>query len=75
MRPEALSDTLTLRNAAAAAARPVRTPMAGVKTREWAILMATTDRGFASMDPDKQREIATKCGKEGGTSSETRTCH
>jgi general stress protein YciG len=25
--------------------------------------MATTDRGFASMDPDKQRGIASKGGK------------
>ncbi|HEX6465387.1 MAG TPA: KGG domain-containing protein [Vicinamibacterales bacterium] len=25
--------------------------------------MATTDRGFASMDPDKQRKIASKGGK------------
>jgi general stress protein YciG len=26
--------------------------------------MATEDRGFASMDPEKQREIASKGGKE-----------
>ena len=25
--------------------------------------MAEKDRGFASMDPDKQREIASKAGK------------
>jgi len=28
--------------------------------------MATQDRGFASMDPDKQREIASKGGKSSG---------
>jgi general stress protein YciG len=26
--------------------------------------MATEDRGFASMDPEKQREIASKGGRE-----------
>lgn len=28
--------------------------------------MATSDRGFASMDDDKQREIASKGGSESG---------
>lgn len=28
--------------------------------------MATSDRGFASMDPDKQREIASKGGRAQG---------
>ena len=28
--------------------------------------MATSDRGFASMDPEKQREIASKGGKSQG---------
>jgi general stress protein YciG len=28
--------------------------------------MATEDRGFASMDPEKRREIASKGGKESG---------
>lgn len=28
--------------------------------------MATSDRGFASMDEDKQREIASKGGKASG---------
>lgn len=30
--------------------------------------MATSDRGFASMDEDKQREIASKGGKASGGS-------
>ncbi len=37
--------------------------------------MATSDRGFASMDPDKQREIASKGGKashSGGRTTSTR---
>jgi len=29
--------------------------------------MATDDRGFASMDEDKQREIASKGGKASGS--------
>lgn len=28
--------------------------------------MATSDRGFASMDPDKQKEIASKGGQASG---------
>ena len=28
--------------------------------------MATSDRGFASMDPEKQRQIASKGGKSQG---------
>lgn len=28
--------------------------------------MATSDRGFASMDPQKQRKIASKGGKASG---------
>lgn len=28
--------------------------------------MATSDRGFASMDPDKQREIASQGGRSQG---------
>lgn len=35
--------------------------------------MATKDRGFASMDPEKQRQIASKGGKASHKNQSTKT--